>query len=233
MTYSTAQRALVEFIGTLALIFVGVGSILIDQASGGGMGLPGIALAHGLTVAVMVSAIGHISGGHINPAVTFGALLAKRIGPPQAAAYVLAQLAGGVAGAFLISRLFQPEVQQAVHLGTPGVGAAFTTGQAVLFEAIATFFLVFVVAATAFDDRGAFKALGGFPIGLTVTFDILAGGPISGAAMNPARAFGPALVGGYWANHWIYWVGPLIGAVIASQLYSLVYLKEAPRPVAR
>ena len=233
MSFTTTQKALAEFVGTLALIFVGAGSILINQMTGGGVGLPGIALAHGLAIAVMVSAIGHISGGHINPAVTFGALLLRRISPPQAAAYVIAQLAGGVTGALLLAPLFDARTRQAVQLGTPALGPTVTTGQAILFEAIATFFLVFVVCATGIDERGAFKAVAGFPIGLTVTMDILAGGPLTGAAMNPARAFGPALVAGYWPNHWVYWVGPLLGAGIAALLYSATYLRGVPRPVAR
>ncbi|MFN2385829.1 MAG: MIP family channel protein [Thermoanaerobaculia bacterium] len=233
MSFTTTQRALAEFVGTFALIFVGAGSILVNQMTGGGTGLPGIALAHGLAIAVMVSAIGHISGGHINPAVTFAALLARRISPSLAAAYVAAQLAGAVAAAMLLAPLFDAQTRQAVQLGTPALGAGVTAGQAILFEAIATFFLVFVVAATGFDERGAFKAVAGFPIGLTVTIDILVGGPLTGAAMNPARAFGPAVVAGYWSNHWVYWIGPLLGAGIAALLYSAAYLRGVPRPVAR
>jgi aquaporin TIP len=102
-----------------------------------------------------------------------------------------------------------------------------TIGQGLVFEIVATFFLVLVVCATAMDPRGAFSAVAGIPIGLVVTFDILAGGPLTGASMNPARTFGPALVGGYWANHWIYWVGPLIGGAFAGLLYSTLYLRRA------
>jgi len=226
MSYSTTQRAIVEFIGTLALIFIGAGSILADKATGGGTGLAGIALAHGLTVAVMVSAIGHISGGHINPAVTFGAWIARKITTGDAAAYWIAQLSGGVAGAFLLVPLFDAPTREAVHLGTPALAAGVSPFQGLIFEAIATFFLVFVVCATAIDERGAFKALGGFPIGLVVAFDILAGGPLTGASMNPARTFGPALVANFWADHWIYWAGPAAGGSLAGLLYSGLYLRR-------
>ena len=226
MSYSTTQKAIVEFIGTLALIFIGAGSILADKAAGGGTGLAGIALAHGLTVAVMVSAIGHISGGHINPAVTFGAWIARKITTGDAAAYWIAQLSGGVAGAFLLVPLFDAPTREAVHLGTPALAPGVSAFQGLIFEAIATFFLVFVVCATAIDERGAFKALGGFPIGLVVAFDILAGGPLTGASMNPARTFGPALVSGFWTNHAIYWAGPLLGGGLAALLYSGLYLRR-------
>jgi MIP family channel proteins len=224
--YPLSRRAIAEFIGTLALIFIGAGSILADRFAGGAVSLVGIALAHGLTIAVMASAFGHISGGHINPAVTLGALLARKISPPDAAVYWIAQLAGGVGGALLLTAVFDEPTRQAVNLGTPGLGAGVTVGQGLVFEIVATFFLVLVVCATAIDPRGAFTVVSGIPIGLVVAFDILAGGPISGASMNPARTFGPAVVGGYWANHWIYWVGPLVGAAIAGLLYSGLYLRR-------
>ena len=226
MDYSTTKKAVAEFIGTLALIFIGAGSILSDRLTEGGVGLTGIALAHGLTVAVMVSAIGHISGGHINPAVTFGVWIARKIPTQEAFVYWIAQLAGGVVGAALLVFLFDATTRQAVQLGTPVLGAGVGPLQGVLFELVATFFLVFVVFATAIDDRGAFKMVAGFAIGLVVAFDILAGGPLTGASMNPARTFGPALVGGVWADHWVYWVGPLAGGGLAALIYSKLYLSE-------
>ncbi|MBI4466919.1 MAG: MIP family channel protein [Acidobacteria bacterium] len=224
---TTTQKALAEFIGTLALIFIGAGSICADKLTGGGVGLVGIALAHGLTIAVMVSAIGHISGGHINPAVTFGALAAKKISPREAAVYWLAQLAGGVVGAGLLGVAFDDATREAVHWGAPALaGHLWAPVGGMLVEAVLTFFLVFVVFATAIDDRGAFKAVAGFAIGMVITFDILAGGPLTGAAMNPARAFGPALLAGFWANHWVYWVGPLLGGLLAGLLYSEAFLRR-------
>ena len=225
--YPLSRRCLAEFIGTLALIFVGASSILSDRLTGGGVSLVGIALAHGLTIAVMASAFGHVSGGHLNPAVTLGAWFARKISAGDAAAYWLSQLAGGAVGAALLLLVFDPATRQAASLGTPGLGPGITTTQGLAFEIVATFFLVVVVCATAIDARGAFSVVSGLPIGFVVLFDILAGGPVSGAAMNPARAFGPALVGGFWANQWIYWVGPLVGGAIAGLLYSRLFLSTA------
>jgi MIP family channel proteins len=225
--YPLSRRAIAEFIGTLALIFIGAGSILSDRLAGGDVTLVGIALAHGMTIAVMVSAFGHISGAHLNPAVTIGALVANKISPVDAAVYWISQLVGGVSGALLLTLVFDPATRQAANLGTPGLGAGVTVGQGLVFEIVATFFLVIVVCATAIDPRGAFKVVAGLPIGLVVTFDILAGGPLTGASMNPARTFGPAAVGGFWANHWIYWVGPLVGGAIAGMLYSTFFLRRS------
>ncbi len=174
----------------------------------------------------MVSAIGHISGGHINPAVTFGVWIAGKIPSREAVVYWVAQLAGGVVGATFLLFLFDDDVRQAVQLGTPVLAEGVNPLQGVLFELIATFFLVFVVFATAIDDNGAFKMVAGFAIGLVVAFDILAGGPLTGASMNPARTFGPALVGNVWAAHWVYWVGPLAGGALAALLYSRLFLRK-------
>lgn len=226
MTPSMTQKAVAEFIGTLALIFIGAGSICANSFSGGAVGLVGIALAHGLTIAVMVSAVGHISGGHINPAVTFGAWIGKKISTTAAAIYWAAQLAGGLAGAILLVLVFDPTTRQAVNLGTPALGPRVTSAQGAVFELVMTFFLVFVVFATAIDERGAFKMVGGFAIGLVVTFDILAGGPVTGASMNPARSFGPAAVSGFWVGHWVYWVGPLLGGGLAGALYTGAFLRR-------
>ena len=224
--YSLSRRALAEFIGTMALIFVGGASILSDQLSGGNVTLVGIALAHGLTIAVMASAFGHISGAHLNPAVTVGAFIARKISAGDSVVYWISQLAGAALGAVLLTLVFDPATRAAASLGTPGFGAGVSISQGLTFEIVATFLLVLVVCATAIDDRGAFSVVSGLPIGFVVLFDILAGGPLTGAAMNPARVFGPAVVGGYWANHWVYWVGPLAGGALAGLLYTSLYLKR-------
>lgn len=224
--YPLSRRVIAEFVGTLALIFIGAGSIVADRFAGGGVSLVGIALAHGLTIAAMVSAFGHVSGAHLNPAVTFGALLGRKISAGDALAYVISQLAGGVVGALLLTAVFDPAVRDATKLGTPALASGVTVAQGLVFEIVATFFLVTVVFATAVDPRGAFAIVSGIPIGLVVTFDILAGGPVTGASMNPARTFGPAVVSGFWENHWLYWVGPLAGGAIAALLYSGLYLKR-------
>lgn len=220
-------KALVaEFIGTFALIFVGVGSIAAAQMAGPGSGLVGIALAHGLTIAVMVSATAAISGGHLNPAVTVGAWVGKKIDTANALGYIVSQCLGAIVAAALVKLAIPGAVLAAVGMGTPAVNAqaGVTTTMALAAEIILTFFLVFVVYGTAIDKRA--PKVGGLFIGLTVALDILMGGPISGAAMNPARHLGPALLGGGLQNTWLYWVGPLLGGILAGLVYHNV-LEEA------
>jgi aquaporin TIP len=218
------RRAFAEFVGTFALVFIGVGSVLFS----GGQ-LVGIAFAHGLVIAVMASAVGHISGGHFNPAVTFGFAITRRMEPVLAAVYIFTQLFASVVAALALRAVFPNEAD--LGGGVPRVNEAVNLGSAVLVEGILTFFLVWVVFATAADPGGAFKSIAGLAIGLTITFDILGGGPLTGAAMNPARAFGPELVEGEWADWWVYWVGPLIGGGIAALAYDLLYLRGGEPPV--
>lgn len=219
------RRALIaEFIGTFALIFVGVGSIVADTMLGGKSGLVGIALAHGLTIAVMVSATAAISGGHLNPAVTFGALVARKVDIKTAISYIIAQCLGAMVASLLLEIAMPVPALLAVGYGTPALGANITPTQGLVTEAILTFFLMFAVYGTAIDRRA--PKVGGLFIGLTVTLDILMGGPISGAAMNPARHLGPALISGSFVNTWIYWVGPLAGAALAAFTYSAFLEKE-------
>jgi aquaporin Z len=208
-----------EFIGTFALVFVGVGAIAVNAMTGGSGGLVAIALAHGLTLAVMITAVGAISGGHLNPAVTAGAWIAGKINSTNAAGYVLAQCAGALAAAALIKCALPAAALAEVGMGTPAINTAagVTVGMALVTEIVLTFFLMFVVYGAAIDRR-AF-GLGGLFIGLTVTLDILVGGPISGAAMNPARHLGPALLGGGTQHLWLYWVGPLLGSMGAALFY--------------
>lgn len=209
-----------EAIGTFALCFIGAGSICINA------GLVGIALAHGCVLAVMISALGHISGGHFNPAVTLGALVGDKIKLPMAGAYVAAQLAGAVAAGLLLVQIFPESAWKPVNLGTPGLGQGVTMGTGILVEIVLTFFLVLVVYGTGIDDRGTWKAIGGFGIGFTVLCDILMGGPLTGASMNPARTFGPALAAGYWDNHIVYWIGPLLGGALAGLVYGRFLIKQ-------
>jgi MIP family channel proteins len=219
-----------EFVGAFTLIFIGAGSIvaanLIHDPS-----LIGVAIAHGLAIAIMVSALGHISGGHFNPAVTFGFLVTRRIKPQIAVVYWLAQLAGAALAALLLQQLLPRAPTEAVKLGVPAVGGGVNGGAAFGLEAIFTFFLVWVVFATAVDPRGTFKSIAGLAIGLTLTMDILFGGPFTGAAMNPARAFGPQLVGNHWTNGWVWYAGPLLGGAVAAMMYELLYLRPPPEPV--
>ncbi|MCR4336664.1 MAG: MIP family channel protein [Candidatus Omnitrophica bacterium] len=212
------RKALIaEFIGTFALIFVGVGAIAANHITGGSLGLVGIAMAHGLTIAVMISAVGAISGGHLNPAVTIGLFFAKKINALNAIGYVLVQCLGGIAAAFLIKLAVPADALSAVNMGTPSLGAGISEGMGLITEIVLTFFLVFVVYGTAVDKRA--PKVGGLFIGLTVALDILMGGPISGGAMNPARHLGPALLGGGLDNLWLYWLGPIAGGIIAAVTY--------------
>ena len=225
MEYDAVRRGIAELIGTFTLIFVGVGSILMSQSSG----LLAVALAHGLAIAIMASAVGHISGGHFNPAVTLAFLATRRIVPSLALVYVLAQLAGAVLGALALELTFPDDAN--LDAGVPVLIAAVGTGSGIALEAILTFFLVWVIFATAADPGGAFKSIAGLAIGLTITIDILAAGPLTGAAMNPARALGPELVFDVWDDFWVYIVGPVIGGVVAGVLYDYLYLRGDRMPV--
>jgi aquaporin TIP len=214
------RRCAAEMVGAFALVFVGGGAIMI----GGSGGLVGIAFAHGLAIAVMVSAVGHISGGHFNPAITFGFLITNRIKPKLAGAYWVAQFGGAALAAVLLDWIFPKAAVDGAHLGVPLLNTQIGTSRGLVLEMIMTFFLVWVVFATAVDPRGTFKSIAGLAIGLTITMDILLGGPLTGAAMNPARAFGPQLVNDYWADGWIWYVGPVVGAVAAALSYQWLYL---------
>jgi MIP family channel proteins len=228
--YNIGQKLVAEFVGTFALIFFGAGSICADQflrSSGqGGLGLLGIALAHGLAIGIMVSALGHISGGHFNPAVTIGFWVTRKLSTFDTVAYWVAQLAGAVSAAYLL-RLLPLDVWGVVQLGTPDLASGITRTTGLILEAVMTFFLVFVVFATAVDEKGAFNKIAGFAIGLSITMGALFGGPFTGAALNPARAFGPAVAANHWTNHGVYWIGPLAGGVVAAWLYDTLFLKKS------
>ena len=214
-----------ELVGTFAFFFIGAGAIVTNTYSNGAVGLLGIALAHGLALSIMISVFGATSGGHFNPAVTIGFLVTRRIKPDVAALYILAQLVGGTLSGLALRAIFTEQVWRVTHLGTPALAPNVSFGTGVLVEAILTFFLLLAVFGTAVDARA--PKIGGFGIGLTVMMDILMGGPLTGAAMNPARTFGPALASGFWDNHLVYWIGPIIGAVIAALLYDNVILRES------
>jgi MIP family channel proteins len=219
------KKCVAEFIGTFTLIFIGVGAIHNSAHPDAGVGLLGVALAHGLALVVMISATGGISGGHLNPAVTFGVLVGGKIKPMDAVAYWISQLAGAVAAGLLLLSIYGADGKNIVAEGTPDLATGVGAGTGVLVEMVLTFFLVFVVYGTAVDARA--PKIGGLAIGLTVTLDILFGGPLTGAAMNPARTFGPALASGHWNNHWVYWIGPLAGGALAGLVYGRFLIKES------
>lgn len=207
---STALVA--EFIGTFALIFIGAGAGAI-----GAGGLVGVALAHGFVIVGFAYAYGHLSGTHINPAVTIGLLIGGQIEATRAAAYIVVQLAGGIAAAFCLSAVLGGTDS---GLGATALAENVSVGQGLLLEAILTFFLVNTIYNAAVSGKAG--NLAGLAIGLTLVFCILMGGPLTGASLNPARTLGPALITGDLSNLWLYFVGPIAGAVAAGLLYKAV-----------
>jgi MIP family channel proteins len=205
-----------EFLGTFTLCFAGQGAIVMQQAAGTN-NLLVVAVAHGLALAVMISALGAWSGAHFNPAVTLGFWFTRRISLTSAITYWVSQLLGAIAASFLLRAVVPGEPGAAVHFGVPMLAPGVSVGQGFLLEFVMTFFLVTAVWGTAVDERG--PKIGGFGIGLTVCMDILFGGPLTGAAMNPARAFGAACASGVWTDHWLYWVAPMAGGAAAARVY--------------
>jgi MIP family channel proteins len=220
----TLRPLAAEFIGVFMLTFIGAGAIVLNQYRDGVVGLAGIALAHGLALAIAVTATMNISGGHINPAVTVGLWSVGRIGWKQAGLYVLAQLLGAIVAALAIKGLYPEMAGRVAQLGVPRLASDVSFTQGVLVEAILTFFLAFAVMATVVD--AAAPKVAGWAVGLTAAMGILAGGGITGGALNPARAFGPALVANAWLGHLVYWIGPILGAVAAMQVYERLLLKR-------
>lgn len=212
-----------EFLGTFALVFVGGAAMMMAQQGLGTLGT--VAAAHGLIYAVMVTAAMRVSG-HFNPAVTLGFLATRRIQPLMAAVYVVAQLGGAMAAAYAHDGLVPQDVYAAAHGGTLTIALRVSGAQAFLLEALATFFLVFVVFGSAVDPQA--PKIGGFGIGLTLSAAILAIGPLTGAALNPARAFGPAVAFGQYEGQIVYWLGPIVGGLVAAVLYDQLFLPRAP-----
>lgn len=230
MTMENApQKLLVEALGTFALCFMGIGSVILTQ----GQDILAVALAHGLAIGLMVTAVGHISGGHFNPAVTLGMLVARRIEVGAALAYIAAQLVGAVLGAGALTLAYLDIDRNSVELGLPLVGSSIaadpaqtlSAGNAVVMEAILTFFLVLVIFGTLIDKRTGGKAVAGLAIGLTYSMGILAGEAVSGAAMNPARWFGPAVIQQETTDFLVWIIGPLVGGVAAALLYNAFLLR--------
>jgi aquaporin TIP len=231
----TTMRVLVaEMLGTFYLCFAGIAAILCTTgAVGGGGGLVAIALAHGLALSIAVHNFGGISGAHLNPAVTAGMLVTGRITPALGFLYIVAQLLGATIAAVICRGVFPADAVHAAALGLPLPAPWVGTGTLLAVEFVTTFLLVTSVFGTAVDERGKTVKIGGFGIGLTVAMDILATGPITGASMNPARSFGPALVAGIWQWHWAYWVAPILGGCAAALLYHHFLLVAPPEPPVR
>lgn len=221
------RHFIAEFIGVFALVFVGGGAIM-QSSRDSSIGLLEVAAAHGLILGIMVTATMRVSG-HLNPAVTLGFLITRRIEPMMAGLYLLGQILAAVVAAYCLSGLFPEAVAEATRLGGQRVSIEISGIQAILLEAIATFFLVFVVFGTAVDPNA--PKVGGFAIGLTVTAAILAIGPLTGASLNPARSFGPAVASLQFEGQMVYWIGPIIGGAIAALTYDLLFLPRTPEPV--
>jgi aquaporin Z len=232
------KQLIVEFIGPFTLCFAGISAIVATQ----GEDIVAIALAHGFAIGLMITAAGHISGGHFNPAVTLGFLAARRIEPVQAGYYIAVQLLGGFFGALIARTCFPAEAIDEVNGGIPALGAiadvTVNAGQALVMEIVLTFFLVFVIFGAAVDGKTG-RWIAGLAIGLIISMDILAGGAVSGAAMNPARSLGPQLLEGDLSDFWVWIVGPIVGGVVAAVLYNEVLYpgvkgegSPAPEPAA-
>lgn len=222
------KQALAELIGAFALVFVGAGSVAATAGLTGQEALVSRALAHGIVIVAMVSAIGPISGGQISPAVTIGLLVGRKIRPGLAGIIIVFQLLGSILAGFLLLAIYPLKDG---GLGTPGLGGpiADSPGMGIVVELVLTFLLVFVVYATAVDPRGTFKQIAGLAIGLTVAMDWFVGGNLTGAAMSPGRWIGPAVATAHFENWYVYWVGPLLGGALAGAVYAWLFLpRSAP-----
>jgi len=228
------RALLAEIAGTFMFFVIGAGAIIASVAAGSpANGLLAIALAHGLALAIAVSVFGAISGGHFNPAVTLALAIARKHPWNRVLTYWAAQLIGAILAGLVLRLFFEPyyAAETATHLGTPTVAPTVGAGLAILIEAVLTMFLVWTVFGTAVSPDA--PKIAGFGIGLIVTADILVGGPLTGAAMNPARHFGTAVVSGYLDNWYVYWIGPFIGAALAALSYRYIFAPDGERLVAR
>jgi MIP family channel proteins len=237
--YSRPQKLAAELFGTFAFVLVSAGAICADQflktTNGSGFGPLGIALAYGLAFGVFVAATSRISGGHLNPAVTIGYWITRRLNSFDMLTYCGAQLAGACVAAYLLRAVLPEETWRAVALGTPDLTSGLTRAPGMLIEGVLTMLLVFTASASAtapavidHPDPGASPAMTGMATGLLITAAVLFGGPFTGAAMNPARVFGPALASRHWTNHGVYWVGPLAGGAAGAAIYSSLFLRRRP-----
>ena len=219
------QRSLVEAVGTFFLVFIGAGAVIAAQYAGlGGSGLIVVAFANGIALALAVTFAMNISGGHINPAISIAMALTKRIKALDAAVYIAAQLIGGIIAGLLLVAIYPQSAGIAVHYGSPVLGQSISVLQGIALEAVMTFILAFTVFGTIVDGRAT--RIAGFGPGLAVFIDVLAGGALTGAAMNPVRAMGPMIAAGFFSNWYVYWIGPVAGAIIAAILYAAIAQKR-------
>lgn len=225
MTGEDYRAGFAEFIATMLFVFLGPGAVIASGITAPGAQLTAdkllvIAVGHGLAIAVLVWATAHVSGGHINPAVTFAAWVTGKIGLQRGILYIVAQLVGAAVGSALLAYIVGADT----GLGRHALGAGMDATKGLVAEIILTFALVGVVFMTAMHPRGPGN-VAPLAIGLIVLVDHLVGVPLTGASMNPARSFGPAMLTGMWADHWVYWVGPLVGGALAGIVANQVFLK--------
>jgi len=217
LNQTEARPYLAEAMGTFALTFAGSSALALDRL-GAPLGVFGVAFAHGLTLMAMVYAFGHISGTHINPAITISMVATGQMKWLKGTGYIAAQLCGAILAGAVLRYLFADFVTD-THLGTTQVTEAFGTGRALVAEIVTTAFLAAVIFGAAVHKRAA-PGFAGLAIGLTLGLSILAVGPISNGSLNPARTFGPSLLASHWDDQWIYWAGPILGALIGAMLYT-------------
>ena len=213
--YSRSGKLAAELIGTFVVVLVSAATASLSPLAS--------ALAYGLVFGALVAALGRISGAHLNPAVTIGYWVTHRFGVFDTLSYWLAQLAGAAGAAYLLRFSLPEAVRQATSLGTPSIATGLTRGPAMLIEGLMTFCLVLALFATTVARPGARYWLAGLAAAIVITLAVLAGGPFTGGAMNPARAFGPALASHHWTYQAVYWIGPLAGGVAAASLYDLLF----------
>ena len=254
MDFSKRQHYFAEVLGTFVLVFIGAGAVVANSLSGGSIGILGIAIAHGLAIAAMVYALGNVSGCHINPAVTLAFLAGRKITLKMAVSYIVSQLIGAALAGIALFIIF-PSAPIGLMFGATELGEGVSSATGILIELILTFLLAFAIFSVATDKRNQTVA-SGLVIGMTLAMSIIVGGTSTGAALNPARSFGPlfgatlrelavsipttgigydlvAIASKYFANHYIYWIGPVAGALLALMVYEKIFAEEQQRPKSR
>lgn len=219
------KKYIAELVGTFALVFVAAGSVCADfylrQAGGQGLGLLGISIAFGVVVTAVIYATSYVSGSHINPAVTISFWITKRMDPNTAIMYIISQIAGATLAGLALKTLF-PDAVKTVYLGTCILAPGVSIARGILMEFIISFLLIFTIYGTLVDKRAS-AGFAGVAIGLVILFGAMIGGTISGGAMNPARVFGPAIASGQFTHHYVWWIGPILGGIVAGFVYDKLF----------
>jgi glycerol uptake facilitator protein len=219
------KKYLAEFVGAFALVFIAAGSVCADfylrQAGGQGLGLLGISIAYGVVVIAIIYATSYVSGSHVNPAVTISFWITKRMDPNTAIMYIISQVAGATLAGLALKVLF-PDALKTVYLGTSVLAPGVSVARGILMEFIITFLLIFTIYGTLVDKRAS-AGFAGVAIGLVILFGSMIGGTISGGAMNPARVFGPAIASGQFTHHYVWWIGPILGGIVAGFVYDKLF----------